>query len=396
MSRLKSFVFFLLLFLIMAIAACTVGNETTDFILPTPVTAEKPENTLTFETEIETQTLIEPTPSQVTNREEGITQGESVSPTKAATLEIVPTNQLLTSMPERIVSERILDFWWENGTNLLYYTTPGHLWAYDLTDQTATELPLESPLMQTPQPDMITNIIGEVVDLVISPSGDYIIYWTSLEPTSTPTSEQGEQFLGGTESVLWVAENNNSQQIAQMPFCFTNYIWARNEQKVFLIPDPLANCTDFRVIIVDLLNKTTKSIFPIEQYPEPIIIFDISPEGSQLLYAKNSGLLGNQGFSAEILDLVSLESVSLSFSSPILRGQWVNLDSILVSYFSESVQITSLFTSSTSQEVELITTDSLNGAYIFREKLSSDLQWVAFSTGENINSVNGLWLVKFP
>lgn len=390
----------LLLLLFFMISACSVGTEHTESApaTPVPILAEEEENSPTFGSEVGAQASIEPTSPSVATREDGVIQEENEASTGKITPETAPTSQMPISTPERIASDHILDFWWGDNSNMLFYTTPGQYWKYDVVEQSKAELSPESLLTQTPHPFIPVDFDGEVAGNVTSPSGDYVLYWITMGPTSTPSVEQGEQSLGGQESVLWIAEEalDEPEQIAQMPFCFSNYIWSQNEHVVLLIPDPLANCTNYRAIAVDLTSRTTKPLFPIEQFPEPIIVFNISPQGSQILYAKNEGLVGTQGFTAEILDIESLESVGIDFSPPILRGQWVDPDTLLISYFNGTVQTMSLLDLSNLSETELVTTDSLIGNYIFRERLSDNSQWIAFSTGDNVNSIDGLWLLELP
>lgn len=375
---------------------CTIHNTNVDSTQSASYSREGLENLVSSEGE--NQNLIQLTstpPATYTSIQGEISQNLITSSIKTITPD--SNAQAFIPVPEHIVSDRILDFWWGIEENTLYYTTPGHFWKYNLSKQTIIELPVENSSTSVPQPNLSIENTRAIIKTVVSPSGKNIIYWTD-ESGGISTTGDGEQYLGSKEGVLWVVENGIGQQVTSMPFCYTDFKWSRNERIVLLIPDPLANCTDYRVMVFDLMNKTIKPVFPLEEYPNPIIIFDISPEGSYLLYTESDGSI-NQGFSAKIFDLATLESTSFGFPTPILRGQWVDSNTILVSYFSNQIQFVSLVSLSTLEEIKLFNTNSddlLNKGLIFREKLSSDLQWIAFAMGENINSIDSLWLMKVP
>jgi Tol biopolymer transport system component len=274
--------------------------------------------------------------------------------------------------------------------------------AYDIESETARELSLEMLYQQTTEPDLLSDLPAEAIGKFVSPSGTQILYFTLTTPTATPLPEgMGEAGIYESRAALWVRQQHGeAQRLGEVEFCgYSNPFWVDEQTVIIPNGDYLSTCGPTHAWLVDLRSNELRALFPREIYQSPVRIYNISPNGQQILYSILRGTGSTGPFnSLFILDLNTGESTQLNIPSTAHGEQWLTNEKILISYLksAEAEHLTlGIYDLGSSSLIELTP--------MFREKcirfptVSPDLKWLAFATGEGLDACNilaNLWLME--
>lgn len=344
---------------------------------------------------------VSPVLPQVTDSPPTLTQSAVIETTP-----FVPTQEP-TIQPEEIPvvlsiqkidsDGRFYDLQWSQDSKFLY---SGPL-VYDVEHEFAKEFrTLEDPSTPTAQPDILSNLPWEAREKIVSPDGNRVLYFILTTPTPTPLpAGMGESGYYKMMAELWLyKQNGKGEQLGEVEFCgYDEPIWI-DEQKVILSNwDHFSNCGDTQAWLVDLQNNDLSPLFPREIYQAPVRLFELSPDGKNLLFSTIKDY-SDPHSSLFVLDMLSREATELNFPSASYGEQWLTNEVFLVSYLksADAPNLTlGIYDLNKAEVVEL--TPMFEGSCIGFPTVSPDLKWLAFATGEGDSACNILtevWLME--
>jgi hypothetical protein len=312
------------------------------------------------------------------------TDTPTTTPSEIATLESTPVfNKIAEARPREI--------WWSLDSKKMYYkVSGGDIFEYDILNNETTPIDNDVYHPETPQPGLLQQLPVNAKDVGQSPSRKLALYVIPVGPTPTPPSTS----LVNREvpAQLWMWQDGKSELVGEIMDCIYSYAWSTNEEIVIAYSFPEPWCDNSVATLVDLNVMSITSLFPGIKWAQ-LSCCDPSPDGSQLLYHTDNELylLNTETFNKNIIAAPPLK---------YLTAYWIDAQRLLVLYPDIRFEplIIGILDLNTNSVDELFSeSDSIfEGEKPVLYSVSPDGHWLAFATGEMLELLNAVWIVRLP
>ena len=286
------------------------------------------------------------------------------------------------------------EVWWSIDSKAVYYRIENTVFVYDV--KTKDEMVTSDQMSpQEYSRIQVANLLPGESYIGTSPSGALSLYLFGTEPSPTPQSSDGEEWLGGFAAQLRLRSFEEDRVIAEMQMCEFSAQWSRNEARILLVRGVAAQCPDHYSYIIDLDSFSVSPIMAFDGFITGLLSpSGFSPNGNRILIDHIEGKINSQPY---IYNLETDEQFSVTASHRISSSYWVR-DNLLLFLEKDAFPINRgamwLHNLESGQSLNLIPEqlDVLTESDQGHVRVSPDGNYVAFVVYKGSEELIGLWL----